>query len=430
VGGFVTRSLIAGGTIGIAELERFLVSSLADVGSSNEHVLVIVPDDTRTIPMPTVFGALCASLAPRVKRLTFLVALGTHPPMTATELTRHLGPDWDQRVGVHVVQHDWQDSDVLADVGTIPADELARLSGGLLSEAVPVLINRLALEADHILIVNPVFPHEVVGFSGGHKYFFPGISGSEILDASHWLGALITNPKVNGHKETPVRALIELAAERIPTPRLGISFVMRGHDPVGLFVGEVQDAWSSAADLSAETNIVWKERSYHTVVSGAPSMYRELWTAGKCMYKLEPIVADGGRLIIFAPHIREISPTHGAWIERVGYHTRDYFTSQWHRFTDVPRAILAHSTHVKGIGAFMGGTERPRIDVVLATGIPESVCRKINLGYLNPSSICLEEYMDREDEGVLVVPNAGEMLFRLADGSVPEIAPREKTDTI
>ena len=426
----MTRSLISTEAISTSELERFLVESLADVGSPDEHVLVIVPDDTRTIPMTSVFAALCASLAHRVKRLTFLVALGTHPSMTATELARHFGPNWDQRVGVRVVQHDWEDPDGLADVGTIPESELARLSGGLLSEAVPVRINRLALEADRILIVNPVFPHEVVGFSGGHKYFFPGISGSEILDASHWLGALITNPKVNGQKETPVRALIELAAERIPTPRLGISFVMRGHDLVGLFVDKVQDAWSSAADLSAKTNIVWKERSYQTVVSAAPGMYRELWTAGKCMYKLEPVVADGGRVIIFAPHIREISPTHGAWIEEVGYHTRDYFTSQWHRFAGVPRAILAHSTHVKGIGTFIDGTENPRIDVVLATGIPEPVCRKINLGYLDPSSIRLEEYVDREDEGVLVVPSAGEMLFRLADGSVPEIAPRQKPDAI
>jgi nickel-dependent lactate racemase len=380
-----------------------------------------VPDDTRSIPMPIVFDALRAALAPRVRRVTVLIALGTHPPMTERQLDDHLGAGWRTGSGVSVEQHDWRGADVLRTVGTVSASGLAELSGGLLSEDVPIRINRRALEADRIVIVNPVFPHEVVGFSGGHKYFFPGIAGEEILDASHWLGALITNPKVNGHKETPVRALIEEAAKMVPTERVGVSLVMGGHDPIGVFVDDVYVAWSAAADLSAETNIVWVDRAYHTVVSVAPTMYRELWTAGKCMYKLEPVVADGGRLVVYAPHIDEISPTHGDSIRRVGYHTRDYFLAQLERFRDVPRAVLAHSTHVKGIGRYEDDVERPRIDVVLATGIPEVVCREVNLRYSDPDAFDVAEFADREDEGVLVVPNAGETLFRLADGSVPDI---------
>jgi len=410
-----------GRSIGLTELGAFIAESLSDFGRAGEHVLVVVPDDTRTIPMPTVFDALCAHVAPRVKRMTVLIALGTHPSMTTDELTAHLGEGWDRRLGVHVAQHDWRGDDVLQHVGEISADELAELSGGLLAEDVPIRIHRLAIEADRILIVNPVFPHEVVGFSGGHKYFFPGIAGPEILDVSHWLGALITNPKVNGHADTPVRALIERAAERIDTPRAGLSLVMRRHDPVGLFFGEVFEAWTAAAELSAETNIRWVDRPHDTVLSIAPPMYRELWTAGKCMYKLEPVVADGGRLIIVAPHLHEISPTHGELIRRVGYHTRDVFLSDPARYADVPRAVLAHSTHVKGIGSVVDGIERPRIDVVLATGISEDVCHDINLGYADVASIDIEAHKGREDEGILVVPNAGEMLYRLADGTVPDI---------
>lgn len=415
------KALTPGRAIRRDELSSFLAEALSGVGRPGEHVLVVVPDDTRSIPMPVVFDALRASLAPRVRRLTFLIALGTHPPMTEGQLGVHLGAGWRTRSGVAVEQHDWQGSDVLRTVGTVSASGLAELSGGLLAEDVPIRINRLALEADQIVIVNPVFPHEVVGFSGGHKYFFPGIAGPEILDASHWLGALITNPKVNGHKETPVRALIEQAAKMVPTERVGVSLVMRGRGPIGVFVDDVYAAWSAAADLSAETNIAWVDRAYHTVVSVAPPMYRELWTAGKCMYKLEPVVADGGRLVIYAPHIDEISPTHGDSIRRVGYHTRDYFLAQSERFRDVPRAVLAHSTHLKGIGRYEDGVERPRIEVVLATAIPEAVCREINLGYSNPDAFDVAEFADREDEGVLVVPNAGEMLFRLADGSVPDV---------
>jgi hypothetical protein len=131
------------------------------------------------------------------------------------------------------------------------------------------------------------------------------------------------------------------------------------------------------------------------------------------MYKLEPAVADGGELIIYAPHIDEVSYTHGHLIDRVGYHTRDYFVKQMDRFRDIPLAILAHSTHCKGVGTFENGIEKPRVNVVLATGIPEERCERINLGYRDPATIDPSEWEGREDEGVLLVRNAGEVLHRL-----------------
>ncbi|MGY4707747.1 lactate racemase domain-containing protein [Candidatus Bipolaricaulota sp. J31] len=402
------------------ELSEKLRDVLAGMGRPGERWLVIVPDDTRTLPMPAIFSALVGELAPRVRELAFLVALGTHPPMTEDQLRAHFGPGYGERpANVVVHQHSWDDPSTLVKVGVIGQEEMEEISRGLLSVEVPVEINRLVLEYDRILIVNPVFPHEVIGFSGGHKYFFPGVSGPQMVHVSHWLGALITNPKINGHKWTPVREMVERAAGMVPTPRLGLSLVLRGHDLVGIFLGEVPEAWEAAADLSSQVNIVWVERPYDLVISVAPTMYRELWTAGKCMYKLEPVVADGGTLIIYGPHIDEISPTHGKWLLEVGYHVRDYFLAQWEKFEKYPWAVLAHSTHVKGIGTYRGGVERPRIEVVLATGIPEEICRRINLGYRDPSTLDPEEYM--EDEGVLVVPRAGEMLYRLADGTVPDI---------
>jgi len=405
-----------------AELVEKLHEALAAVGKAGGRWLVIVPDDTRTLPMPAIFEALVQDLAPRVGELAFLIALGTHPPMTEDQLDAHFGPTWRQYPGIKIFQHAWDDPSALTKVGEIAPDEMERISQGLLRVGVEVEINRLALEYDRLLIVNPVFPHEVIGFSGGHKYFFPGVSGPRMVNVSHWLGgALITNPKINGHKWTPVREMVERAASLVPTPRLGLALVLEGHNLVGMFLGEVVEAWEAAADLSAQVNIRWVERPYDLVVSVAPPIYRELWTAGKCMYKLEPVVADGGTLIIYAPHIREISPTHGKWIREVGYHVRDYFLAQWERFQGYPWAVLAHSTHVKGIGTFRNGVERPRIEVVLATGIPEGVCREINLGYRDPKALDPEEYVGREDEGILVVPNAGEQLYRLADGTVPDV---------
>jgi nickel-dependent lactate racemase len=276
-----------------------------------------------------------------------------------------------------------------------------------------VEINKRILEYDLLCVVGPVFPHEVVGFSGGNKYFFPGIAGEEILNLFHWLGALITNPVINGSKDSPVRDVINRAASMIPVDRRCFCLNVTGKNTKAIFYGSCEDAWSAAADLSKQTHIVYKPRPFNSVLAVAPAMYDDLWVAGKCMYKCEPVVADGGELIILGPHVRDISVTHGHMIRQIGYHTRDYFRGRMEKFAFVPGGILAHSTHVRGIGAYVDGIECCRIQVTLATGIPEDVCSSINLGYRNPASIRTDEWKDREDHGLLLVPNAGEILYKL-----------------
>jgi nickel-dependent lactate racemase len=197
----------------------------------------------------------------------------------------------------------------------------------------------------------------------------------------------------------------------------------------GLSYGTPELAWRKAVDLSARVHVRRVDRPFGQVLSCAPPMYDELWVAGKCMYKLEPVVADGGELIIFAPHLNKISQTHGPLIERIGYHVRDYFTKQWDQFKDVPWGVLAHSTHVRGTGTFENGVESPRVKVTLATGLPRELCDRIGLGYRDPASIDVEAFAGREPEGILLVRKAGEQLYRLRDdlesrspGAAPDLA--------
>jgi nickel-dependent lactate racemase len=202
--------------------------------------------------------------------------------------------------------------------------------------------------------------------------------------------------------------------EAVPVPVQCLAMVVdAGCGLKGLFAGGVEDSWSAAADLSAKIHVVTRRKPYRLVLGSAPAMYDELWTAGKVMYKLEKVVADGGTLVIYGPHIREISRSWGREIEAAGYHTRDFFLAGMDKYRHVPRGVLAHLTHVCGMGTFEGGLEKPRIRVVLATAIPEAVCRKVNLGYMNPEGVRLSDYMDREDQGILFVENAGETLYRL-----------------
>ena len=384
----------------------------------DKRVLLVIPDGTRTAPLPLLFSALADHLGPVVKQLDLIVALGTHQPMSEQAILKMIGVSASDRAGrfanVGLFNHEWDNPDRLATIGTLSADDTAALSDGRLSLEVPVEINRRVLDYDRLLVLGPVFPHEVVGFSGGNKYFFPGISGPKLLNFFHWLGALVTNVGIIGVKETPVRKVVEHAAKLIPVERRCITFVVRPDAALyGLFYGTPEDAWNAAADLSSTVHITRKPKPFHTVLSCAPPMYDELWVAGKCMYKLEPVVADGGELIIYAPHMREVCITHGKHINEIGYHCRDYFVKQWDKFKHYPWGVLAHSTHVRGGGTFENGVEHCRVQVTLASQIPPEECAAINLGYRDPATIDVESFAGREDEGVLLVRKAGEMLYRL-----------------
>ena len=382
------------------------------------RVLLIVPDGTRTAPIGLLFQALHQAIGSAAAKLDVMIALGTHQPMSEEAICQRLEITLDERRGrygqVEFINHEWDNPAALQEIGTIPADEIRELTGGLFAMDVPVEINRRLFSYDQVILIGPVFPHEVVGFSGGNKYLFPGVAGPRILNFFHWLGAVVTNPMIIGNKWTPVRRVVDRAGAMVRLPKLCFCLVVAPDKSLaGLFAGTPEAAWDAASELSRELHIVRQERPFHTILSCCPPMYDELWTGGKAMYKLEPVLADGGELIIYAPHLREVCVAHGRTILEVGYHCRDYFLKQWERFKHYPWGVLAHSTHVRGIGAFENGVERCRAQVTLATGIPEAVCRKINLGYRDPAGIRPEDFANREKEGVLLVPKAGEMLYQL-----------------
>lgn len=398
-----------------ATLEQGLASRFA-----GQKVLVLIPDHTRSLPLPILFRQLVEILAD-VKRLDFMVALGTHPPLSEEALNNLVGISAPQRRGryprIALFNHAWDDPSALVTLGVIGQEEVRALSGSCwhpsLPECVPIRINRAALEYDQIVILGPTFPHEVVGFSGGAKYLFPGISGPEMIHATHWLGALAGVVRTIGIKDTPVRAMIHAAAKCLPTPVTLIALVVEDEGLRGLFIGDPLSAWNEAADLSAQCHIRWCDKPFQRVLSCAPPIYDELWTAAKAMYKLEPAVAVGGEVIIYAPHLETLSRVHGRYIREVGYHTLPYFLDNWERFQQFPLGVLAHSTHLRGSGVMQNGIERPNVKVTLASKISAEECARLNLGYADPATIHIEEWRGREAEGVLLVPRAGEILFKV-----------------
>ena len=173
------------------EIRNTLVNTL-EQKFTNQRVLVLIPDHTRSLPLPFLFRSL-VDILHDTKQLDFMVALGTHPPLSEESLNKLVGITAAERntqyASIGLLNHEWNMSFALTSLGVIEQDEIKQIAGkywhSSLPDEVNIRINKAALEYDHILILGPTFPHEVAGFSGGAKYLFPGISGADMINATH-----------------------------------------------------------------------------------------------------------------------------------------------------------------------------------------------------------------------------------------------------
>ena len=405
-----------------AQLDSYLETRLRDTDVDGKTVVLVVPDGTRSCPLPLLVRVLHKHLSERVASLKAVIALGTHAYMSSTEIDELFGvagpgqPDSLAAAypGLSVINHEWKDPEQLVSVGHISAERIGELSENRLTVGAEIMINRHVVEADVAIVVGPVFPHEVAGISGGNKYFIPGVASQEFIDMTHWVGALITSTKIIGTTGiTPVRAMINEGAALIPTVRLGLCCVVEsgtGHLEAVAF-GTTESAWAVTAEVAAQTHVTYVDEPFTRVLAVMPKRYGDMWTAAKGFYKTEPAVADGGEVIIYAPHISEVSAVHRE-IYDIGYHCRDYFLHQWDAFSHLHWGVLAHSTHARGQGTYdpATGVEELRIRVSFATAISREVCELINVGYIDPATIDVEAW--KRDDEVTVIDNAGEILYR------------------
>jgi len=266
--GFADRYLIP------EEVSHITLQALRSLAVDGKRVLIIIPDGTRTMPMPRMFELFETQLAPRVATLDYLVALGTHPMMNDEQLSALVGRAVRNELAgkSHIFNHHWENPAKFVTLGVIPASEIGEITSGLLAREVPVRLNKLILDYDQLVICGPVFPHEVVGFSGGTKYFFPGIGGPEIINLTHWLGALMTNYEIIGARYTPVRAIIDRAASLIDRPTACFALVVTHEGLAGLFFGSAQEAWKAASALSAEKHIIYVPKPFRRVLSVMPKL--------------------------------------------------------------------------------------------------------------------------------------------------------------
>lgn len=407
--------------LGAEELRRIVRDALRVI-PPGARVLAVIPDKTRDDNTDVLFPMLSQELAARhAGQFDALIAQGTHPPMTEAEKRAKIGAGIaDVPLLGRIFDHHWDRASDLMTLGTISADEIAGLTNGLMRQEVPVQLNTLLAPGNYdvIFVAGAVVPHEVAGFAGGAKYFFPGVAGPELTHLTHWLGALATIERVIGRVETPTRHVIEAAADRVTTPVIGFTSVstrtvdgLRTH---ALFTGGLRETVRQAAAVSSQVHIRYVDRRYRRVVAILDEHYDEMWVGGKASYKLGAIIEDGGELVVYAPHLKGISTTHGAMIEKYGYAPLET-VREMVEGSDELRAnlcVAAHLAHVSYAGRIgANGQVEPRYRITLASGIPEDVCRRVKLGFADWGSVDLDAA--RRDPDTLVVDHAGRDLYLL-----------------
>src|SRR5438309_2179090 len=250
------------GTLTDAQVCDLIAEACPSKDYRDKRVLLIVPDGTRTAPVGLLFQTLHRQIAAVTKAFDVLVALGTHQPMSQAAICGRLEISEEERREtygqVQFFNHAWDNPAALKQVGTLTADEISKLTDGLFAMDVPVEINRMLFNYDQVIIAGPVFPHEVVGFSGGNKYLFPGVAGPQILNFFHWLGAVVTNPMIIGNKWTPVRKVVDRAGALVKLPKLCFCLVVEGTTLTGVFAGSPESAWDQASDLSRQVHVTYK----------------------------------------------------------------------------------------------------------------------------------------------------------------------------
>jgi nickel-dependent lactate racemase len=384
------------------------------------RVLAVVSDRTRDDNTPELFPLVSQTLtAARAASLDVLIAQGTHVAMNEADKRAKIGAGVASLPLLGTVfDHHWDRDSELTTLGTIGADVIAAETGGLLRESVTIRLNaHLAPgQYDAVLVLGATVPHEVAGFAGGAKYFFPGVAGPELTHLTHWLGALATIERVIGRIETPTRHLIEAAAAFVPAPVVALTTVSTrdqgGLTTRALFAGDLRGTVRRAAEISQQVHVRYTGRRYKRVVAILDEHYDELWVGGKASYKLGSIIERGGELIIYAPHLSAISVTHGALIEKYGYAPLDRVRDMVEG-SDELRAnlcVAAHLAHVAYAGdKGADGVVTPRYRITLAANLPEETCRRVNLGYLDMRTFNPHAY--RDDPDTLTVENAGRDLY-------------------
>ena len=305
------------------DLRTALHEALDKLGK-RQKVLAIPPDYTR---LHSKAGEITAHAWEYYgdKLTDILPALGTHVAMTPEEIS-----DMFPKVPHDLFRvHDWR-NDVVT-LGVVPGDYIAEITDGRISYDWPAQVNKMLVEGQHdlILSIGQVVPHEVIGMANYNKNIFVGTGGAEGINKSHFIGAAYGMERIMGRANNPVRRVLNYASEHFAQD-LPIVYVQTviGRNKAGklvtrgIFIGDDEEVFEMAADLSIKVNFeMVAEPLKKVVVYLDPSEFRSTWLGNKSIYRTRMALADGAELIVLAPALKEFGEdkTIDKLIRKYGY---------------------------------------------------------------------------------------------------------------
>lgn len=280
---------------------------LRNLARGRESVLVVVDDNSRPTPVAQFVGCILEELhAAGVEpgATTFMMALGTHRPMTRDEMAEKLG--WDVVEGYSCVNHAWDDPEALVYVGDT-------------EQGAPVWVNRMVSESDLVIGIGAIMPIDICGFTGGGKILVPGLSGPETVNSMHWTRVYVPADGVVGHADNEIRSSIDALARKA-----GLHFIINVVlDADGLVVdavaGDMTDAHRVGCSRAASRHVVKFDREFDVVVADSFPFDIEFWQANKGLDSAGHFLRKGGVIILVTPCYEGWSQTHASDILAHGY---------------------------------------------------------------------------------------------------------------
>lgn len=315
-------------TIKSKQKRALLHESLLKLGGIPKRILVVPPDITRLHSNAGELTRILYELWEAANGTTFdiLPAIGTHSPMTESQINEMFGSL--RKAKYHT--HHWRTG--LHHFGEVPSEFIRDVSDGKLDYSIPVAVNKSLVEGNYDLIISvgQVIPHEVIGIANGFKNILVGTGGVEMINKTHFLGAVAGMERLMGRTDTPVRRVLNYAHTCF-LKQLGIIYVMSVMDVDangnrvmrGLYIGDDARTFEAAAELSRQVNMTFLDKPLSKVVVYLdPREFKSTWLGNKAIYRTRMAMQDNGQLIIIAPGLREFGEDTeiDRLIRKYGYH--------------------------------------------------------------------------------------------------------------
>ncbi len=406
-----------------ADLQKGLNEAFAKLGKKNK-VLIVPPDFTRfhsragelTRYAYDFYGSDVKDILP---------ALGTHAPMTDSELDEMFPGVPKDLFRVH----DWR-NDVVT-VGEIPGDKVNEMTEGSIDYSWPAQLNKLIANGGHdlILSIGQVVPHEVIGMANYNKNLFVGTGGSEGINKSHFIGAAYGMERIMGRANNPVRKLLNYASENIINhlPVVYVHTVVGRHESGklvvrGLYIGDDEEVFTKAADLSIKVNFTMLEKPLKKVVVYLdPAEFKSTWLGNKSIYRTRMAIDDDGELIVLAPALKEFGEDGqiDVLIRKYGYRGTPHTLKLIEENDDLKESLgaAAHLIH---------GSSEGRFSVTYCPGnLTKEEIESVNFKYADLNEMMKKYDPEKLKDGYNTLPD-GEEIFYISNPAIGLWAYKER----